>query len=225
MTPRSYFLPVLLAFTLAVASCGIDTGALGDGSIDADPPGLDRPDDDGVSGPGDGGGGDAPIEWARLSPRFDLVGSRLGYVNEVVVDPDDDRVLLVRFFGGVEECYGAYATVVSQAIDEIVVELQVGGVPFGDGSPVCIDIALAQEIALVLDEPAGDAVLRAAQPDAAAAFVGLTTADAVAAAETEGRAWRIASEDGESFALTMDYVPTRVNFEVEAGIVADAWMG
>jgi hypothetical protein len=225
MKTRLLLLPILLTVALTAAACGVESGALGDGGADGDDPGLQLPDDD-VSGPGGGGDGDAPIEWTRIEARFDLVGGHVGYVNEVVVDPDDDRVLLVRFFGGVQDCYGANVMLISQSEDEIVVELEVGMVPFEEGDePVCIEIAMAQELALTLERPAGDAAPRAAQPDAAAAFVGLTTADAVALAESDGRVWRIASEDGESFALTMDYVPTRVNFEVEAGVVADAWMG
>lgn len=224
MKTRSLFLPVILLVVLIAAACGTEGGALGDGGVDD--PGLERPDDDVSAGPGDGGDGDASFEWARIDPRLDLVGAHVGYVEEIVVDPDDDRVLLVRFVGGVEECYGANATLVSQSTDEIVVELEVGNVPFEEGDErVCIDIGIAQEIALTLDQPAGGAALTAVQPDAASAFVGMATSDAIAMADADGRVWRVASEDGESFALTMDYVPTRVNFEIEAGIVTAAWMG
>jgi hypothetical protein len=214
----------LLMLALLLAACGTETGALGDGRADGDAPSLGRPDDD-VSAPGDGGDGDAPIQWARIDARFDIVDGHLGYIDEVIVDPDDDTVVLVRFFGGVPECYGSYATLVSQTADEIVVELQVGTVPFEGEPPVCIEIALAQEIAISLDQPAGDAVLRSAQPDAAVGFIGMDKDAAIVLAESEGTVWRIASEDGESFALTMDYVPTRVNFDIEAGVVVSAWMG
>jgi hypothetical protein len=36
---------------------------------------------------------------------------------------------------------------------------------------------------------------------------------------------RVAREDGESFALTCDYVVTRLNVEIEKGVVVKAWMG
>jgi hypothetical protein len=224
MKPRLLFLPALVLVVLAAAACGVESGALGDGGVDA--PDLELPDDDVSAGSDDSGDGDAPIVWTRIEPRFDLVGGHVGYVHELVVDPADDRVLLVRFVGGVEECYGANAMLVSQSTDEIVVELEVGSVPLEEGDDrACIDIGIAQEIALALDQPAGGAALAATQPDASSAFVGLATADAIALAEADGRLWRVASEDGESFALTMDYVPTRVNFEIEAGIVTAAWMG
>jgi hypothetical protein len=210
---------VLLVLALVAAACGVESGALG---------GAQTPDDDtGVVAPGNGSvsPGDHDISWSRVEGRFDLVDGRIGYVHDVVVDPDDDRVILVRFFGGVEECYGANATLISHTADEIVVQLEVGSVPHGDETGACIDIAMAQEIALHLDRPAGDAELRAVSPDAAAAFVGLARDEAIAAAEADDRSWRIAREDGEEFVLTMDYRPDRINFEIDAGVVTSAWMG
>jgi hypothetical protein len=53
-------------------------------------------------------------------------------------------------------------------------------------------------------------------------FVGLSLADAVAKAETNGDPWRIAREDDEAFALTDDLVPGRVTFEVDGGVVTSA---
>jgi hypothetical protein len=53
-------------------------------------------------------------------------------------------------------------------------------------------------------------------------FVGLTLEEAVAAAEGEGRLWRVAREDGSEFALTADLLPGRVTFEVDDGIVTGA---
>ncbi len=55
-----------------------------------------------------------------------------------------------------------------------------------------------------------------------ARYIGLTLEEAVAAAEGDGRLWRIAREDGTEFALTADLMPGRVTFEVDAGIVTGA---
>ena len=56
-------------------------------------------------------------------------------------------------------------------------------------------------------------------------FVGLTKKAAIAKAEAEGRPWRIASEDGESFPATLDYNPDRVSFDITNGKVTSATFG
>ncbi len=53
-------------------------------------------------------------------------------------------------------------------------------------------------------------------------YIGLTLEEAVAAAEGEGRLWRIARQDGTEFALTADLMPGRVTFEVDDGVVTGA---
>ena len=55
--------------------------------------------------------------------------------------------------------------------------------------------------------------------------LGMTKAAAVSLIEAEGRTSRIASEDGEFFALTEDYRDDRINLEIILGLVvgASAW--
>jgi hypothetical protein len=55
--------------------------------------------------------------------------------------------------------------------------------------------------------------------------VGMTQEAAVNFLESEGRTVRIASEDGEYFALTEDYRDDRVNLDLLVGLVvgANAW--
>lgn len=213
------------ALTTLLSACGDDGGGLGSDSDRADGNGLDEPDRSvGTTMPPKGT--DAGTAWSRIEPRSDLIGLRPSAIEEMLIDPDDDRTLLVRFWGGVTECYGATTTVISQTADEIVVMLEVGGVPIeGDGYQACIEIGVAQEIAVPLDQPADGATLTPVEPDAADGYLGLSKDDAIGRAESEGRMWRIASEDGEQFALTMDYRPDRINFDIEAGFVAFAWMG
>jgi hypothetical protein len=50
-------------------------------------------------------------------------------------------------------------------------------------------------------------------------YVGLEKQEAIEAAQDEGVPWRIEREDDEEFVLTMDYVPDRVNFSVDDGVV------
>lgn len=55
--------------------------------------------------------------------------------------------------------------------------------------------------------------------------MGMTKNEAISFIETEGRSWRIASEDGEFFALTEDYRDDRINLDLVLGLVvgATAW--
>ncbi|MFA5882815.1 MAG: hypothetical protein WDA60_03095 [Acidimicrobiia bacterium] len=60
---------------------------------------------------------------------------------------------------------------------------------------------------------------------AARAYVGLTKSDAIAKAEADGRKWRITREDGTEYAVTFDYDPERLNFEIDKGTVTMATFG
>lgn len=55
--------------------------------------------------------------------------------------------------------------------------------------------------------------------------VGMTKPEAIAFIEDAGLVYRIAYEDGESFALTEDYTDSRINLEIVTGLVvgATAW--
>lgn len=55
--------------------------------------------------------------------------------------------------------------------------------------------------------------------------MGMTKDAAISFIEAEGRSWRVASEDGESFALTEDYRDDRINLDLVLGLVvgASAW--
>ena len=55
--------------------------------------------------------------------------------------------------------------------------------------------------------------------------MGMTKDAAISFIEAEGRDWRIATEDGESFALTEDYTDGRINLDLVLGLVvgANAW--
>ena len=62
-------------------------------------------------------------------------------------------------------------------------------------------------------------------PGDAADYIGLTEAEAGALAAERGFAWRVEMIDGEPQALTMDFVETRRNFSLEAGIVVSVSLG
>lgn len=59
----------------------------------------------------------------------------------------------------------------------------------------------------------------------AAAYVGLTKQAATAKADAAGTTWRITREDDESFPVTLDFDPERLNFEIDDGKVTQATYG
>ena len=56
-------------------------------------------------------------------------------------------------------------------------------------------------------------------------IVGMTKPEAISYIESFGLVYRIAMEDGESFALTEDYTDSRINLEIVSGLIvgATAW--
>ncbi len=56
-------------------------------------------------------------------------------------------------------------------------------------------------------------------------YVGLSTEDAGELADSSDRPWRIVSQDGEDFAVTMDFLPTRLNFTVVDDEITIATLG
>ena len=56
-------------------------------------------------------------------------------------------------------------------------------------------------------------------------LIGMAVAEAMQCVEDAGLTWRVYEEDGEMFALTMDYRVERVNVKIENGIVTDAYAG
>jgi hypothetical protein len=76
----------------------------------------------------------------------------------------------------------------------------------------------------------GDKVSSGSKPSStsdtsAASYVGLTKKEAIAKAEATDTPWRITREDEESFMVTQDYNPARINFEIDNGRVTKATNG
>lgn len=144
------------------SSTGDEDPGPADPGGDTTAPGAD-PDDVVESPPSDttppGDPGD--VKWDRIEQTEDLGDPQASTPEQIVVDPDDDRVVLVRFWGGVEECYAARATVVEQDDDRVVILLETGQNPDAEPDTACIAMAVAQELAVTLDSPLGDRELLA----------------------------------------------------------------
>ena len=59
----------------------------------------------------------------------------------------------------------------------------------------------------------------------AQSYVGLTKSEAIAKAKATDTPWRITREDDETFMVTQDYNPVRINFEIDDGKVTKATNG
>jgi hypothetical protein len=56
-------------------------------------------------------------------------------------------------------------------------------------------------------------------------LIGMSEGAAEKCAVDAGYTWRVTERDGEMFAMTMDYYPTRINVAVENGVVTEAFSG
>ncbi|MEM8709173.1 MAG: hypothetical protein AAGE98_22125, partial [Actinomycetota bacterium] len=56
-------------------------------------------------------------------------------------------------------------------------------------------------------------------------ILGETEVDAIGAITAAGFESRVAERDGEAFALTMDWVPSRINLTITDGIVTNVFVG
>lgn len=205
---------------------------------DADATGGDEPDSlppDQLTEPGDS---EPPVvsgAYQPTEPRIDLLDPRPAVIDQVVTS-DDPAVLLVQYQNASEPCSGANATV-EETADTVTVSLQTGLHP-NAAAMSCIAQVLGYELAVALSEPLGDRqIVMAEVPDGPVIdgptgatflvdqYVGLTPAEAEELAGVEGRELRTARIDGEFFALTEDYIESRVNIEIDNGIVTSAWGG
>jgi len=157
---------VLLALLVVVSlasACGGDDDSdvvAGDGGSNTDASPGD-PDTAVSSPPQNDDGTDPGVTWARIEPTEDLVDPVVATPDEIVPDPDDPNAVLIHFYGGVQDCYGARATVVEETDSEVVIRLETGGQPDA-GDTACIEIAEAQELQVVLDAAVADRTLTAA---------------------------------------------------------------
>jgi hypothetical protein len=86
-----------------------------------------------------------------VTPRPGLVDVRPNPFEKVLVL--DERTLEVRFWGGVDECYGVDRVDVNYGESEITVTVYLGRVPTAE---VCIEIAVLTAVRVNLDEPISD---------------------------------------------------------------------
>ena len=91
------------------------------------------------------------------------------------------------------------------------------------GCPAAPEVSFTDDVA-VIDGDMMDAV--AMETDRfGKELIGMAESEAIQCVEDAGLTWRVYEQDGEQFALTMDYRAERVNVKIETGIVTDAYSG
>jgi hypothetical protein len=152
MTMRRHFLsPLVLAIALAVlvAACGDDAIEQGTTAPPTSDPSGSVSSPPIVNGDGTIPGGQA----AAIRSRSDLIGARVFEPESVAADPSNNQRLLIRFWGGVEPCYGVEVRVVESATDVKVTVL--GGAPPGSEAMSCIALAKLYQATADLKSPLG----------------------------------------------------------------------
>lgn len=197
-----------------------------------------------VGSPSHPGSGDDSFMWQRIEQSNEILGAHLAWPEQVLI-ADDGRTVLVRFWGGAQPCSAAKVNLIERH-DIVEVRLKVGSTP-NAAAMACIAIAAAYEIAVPLSSdlagrelkvvtqdgfvtpsPDGPVDPPPALPDVEFSthqYVGLTEIQATELATVEGRELRIVRIDNEIFPVTMDYSPSRVNIELDGGIVVLATEG
>lgn len=98
------------------------------------------------------------------------------------------------------------------------------GSPTSEKSPVCPKVDLTSITAAPDSDIYFEQAAKLIQEESQL-FIGLTEANAELCALQNNLGFRIGSRDGEFFALTMDYIPTRITVEVEKNIVVKIQAG
>ena len=154
---------------------------------------------------------------------------------EAVLNPEDPTELWVRFVGGDPNCTAASARLLNETITLISFELVVG-LTQDAPSRSCVEGEFNLRVNLALTFSGAAKTITWSQPIELQAplvtpdlstddFVGLTQDEAEAIADENDIAHRTLRIDQESFAVTEDIDPGRLNFEIDDGIVTSASLG
>ena len=237
-----------IALVLVLSACGDSPSEVGTGS-DADEPtaivddsGAEPSvDEEPIPVEPDGGIGDGaeplPTDLdEHVITDTEIVGPKVTTPTEVVVNPDNDAELWVRFEGGDPNCTAASVMVLTETPGRVDVELSVG-ITTDALSRSCLADTFNLRVDVPLNESAvgkkiswsqagsgSEAVL--VTPDLSTDdFLGLTEDEARAIADENILDWRTVRVDGESFAVTEDFNPGRLNFEIDGGVITVVTLG
>ncbi len=242
-----------LAFVLILAACG-STTEVGTGSDD----GLEDGDvteeisndeisdaiDEPIPVEPDGGIGDGAGPLPLADPTGDtiitnssIVDPRATVPTEILLNPDDDTELWVRFVGGDPNCTAASGTVLTETPEIVEIELLVGitedalarscqAGEFNLRVNVALNEGAAGKSITFVDTGAVPEAPELVTPEISTEdFIGLTELEAAALVEENQLDARTVRIDDEFFAVTQDLIPSRLNFEFDDGVITVVTFG
>jgi hypothetical protein len=145
--PSALFLAI--ALSVLVVACGDDAIEQGTAAPPTSDPSGSVSSPPLVNGDGTIPGGQA----AAIRSRSDLTDARAFEPESVAADPSNNQRLLIRFWGGVEPCYGVEVRVVESATDVKVTVL--GGTPPDAQAKSCVALAKLYQATADLKSPLG----------------------------------------------------------------------
>lgn len=212
----------------SVENAGPETADLEGEDVALETPGVE--DEAGITESPDLEGEDTVISNdATVDPRVTAP-------TEIVVNPEDNTELWVRFVGGDPNCTAAFATVVTETPDLIQIELLVG-ITEDALSRSCQAGEFDLRVNVSLNESAEGKTIDFVQPTNSDApqlitpdltaedFLGLSERAADAIVQENLLSARTVRVDDESFPVTEDFNPGRLNFEVDDGIITAVSLG
>lgn len=140
------FLTILTAVLLAACGAEDDGGVIAGGDPDRPVTSPSTVSTD-TAGPPPAGG----ARVVQPTPGLDNVVPTA--IDSAVIA--DETTVEVRFYNGVEPCYGVDHATVEQSPTAVIVEVGIGSNPAA-GDVACIEIAELQAVRLTLAEPLGD---------------------------------------------------------------------
>ena len=178
---------------------------------------------------------DPPSIEEDVITDFAPVDGQITVPDSVVLNPSDPTELWIRFIGGDIGCTAATATLLTETPEEIAFELVVG-ITSDALARSCragefnlrVDLALNEDGTgkrISWTQPTEDRPILVTPELALNDFVGLTQDEAIATAQENLIAWRIARIDDEFLPLTDDFNPGRITFQIDDGVVTSAGLG
>lgn len=166
---------------------------------------------------------------------FAPVDGQITVPDSAALNPSDPTELWIRFIGGDIGCTAARATLLTETPEEIAFELVVG-ITSDALARSCragefnlrVDLALNEDGTgkrISWTQPTEDRPILVTPELALNDFVGLTQDEAIATAQENLIAWRIARIDDEFLPLTDDFNPGRITFQIDDGVVTSAGLG
>jgi hypothetical protein len=151
-------------------------------------------------------GGKAPVNsWSANYTATPTGGLELGPIASTLMAGPDEAMRAETAFFALLETVDGYTAV------------EAGELYLFDGQAQVLTFSTTQQPA----EPTiSDATLKLAED-----VVGMTEAAARTTVEEAGHIWRVAARDGQKFALTEDYIMTRINATIVDDKVTETWVG